>query len=100
MKSSFRLNDSVADDLDGVWNFIAADDPLAADAFIDELFDVFERLSQNPRIGRQRDDLSPGLRGFPHGSYMILYHIKYETIEIDRVIHGARNLYAIFHPDN
>ena len=100
MKSRYRLNDLVAEDLDDIWSFIASDDPQAVRAFIKELFGVFRKLSDTPRIGRQRDEFSPGLRSFLHGNYVIFYHIKHEYIEITRVLHGARDLHAIFHPDD
>ena len=100
MKPRYRLNNPAAEDLDDIWTYIAEDDQQAARAFIRELRDVFKRLSEFPHLGRQRDDLASGLRGFPHGNYIIFYRIKYETVEINRVIHGSRNLYAIFHSDN
>ncbi|MCL2639664.1 MAG: type II toxin-antitoxin system RelE/ParE family toxin [Phycisphaerales bacterium] len=100
MKPCFRFSNLAAEGLNDIWDYIALDDPLAADAFIDELHGKFQMLSENPRMGRQRDDLAPGLRSFPHGNYVITYRIKHDIIEIDRVIHGARDLYSAYHSNN
>ncbi len=51
--------------LDEIWLFIAQDSLDAADRFVDFLTDKFPLLASSPRMGRRRDDLSPGLRGFP-----------------------------------
>jgi toxin ParE1/3/4 len=95
----FRVSPQAAADLEEVWDYIALDDRLAADKIIGEFLIAFRQLVETPRMGRQRDDLSPGLRSLGHGNYLVLYNIKYEIINIVRVVHGARDLNALFHPD-
>ena len=96
----FRVSPEVASDLEEIWDFIAKDNQAAANQCIAQILEVFKRLVDMPRMGRQRDDLSAGLRSYSHGSYVITYRIRGEYIEIGRVVHGARNLYAIYHRDN
>jgi len=51
-------------------------------------------------MGRARDELEVGLRSFPVGRYAIFYLPIPDGVEIVRVLHGARDLDAIFHPDD
>jgi toxin ParE1/3/4 len=43
-------------------------------------------------MGRERNDIAPGLRSFPVGKYLIFYRLIDEGLEIVRVLHGARNI--------
>ena len=45
-----RTPDAIAD-LDGIWDYIARDNPAAADRMLDELNERFVLLSKNPEIG-------------------------------------------------
>src|SRR5262245_26090945 len=96
MRTLFRLTDQAVGDLGVIWDFIAPDDPLAADKFVARLLDTCELLGRNPRAGRQRDVLRRGLRSYPVGNYLIFYRIAGDTIEVMRFIHGGRDLRAIF----
>jgi len=46
--------------------------------------------------GRSRFDLSPELRGFPVGNYLVFYRPASDGIEIIRVLHGARDIPELF----
>jgi toxin ParE1/3/4 len=84
-------------DLAEIWDYIADDSELHADAFIETIDEKFHILAEQPNIGRARDELEAGLRSFPLGRYVIFYRMIKEGIEIIRVLHGARDLSAIFH---
>jgi len=45
-----------------------------------------------------REDLAPGLRMAALGRYVIFFRVIEETVRIERVLHGARNLPAIVKP--
>jgi len=83
-------------DLDEIWDFIADDSEERADSFIDLLDGKFQTLAQNPKLGRTREELAKGLRSFPVGHYIIFYLPLADGIEIVRVLHGARDLVALF----
>ena len=87
-------------DLADIWDYIAEDNESRADAFIDNIDQKFHVLAEQPAIGRPRDELAEGLRSFPIGQYVIFYHPVPGGVEIVRVLHGARDLDAIFDPDN
>ncbi len=53
-------------------------------------------MAQMPGLGRKRSDLAPDLRGFPIGNYIIFYRAVPEGIQVNRVLHGARDLPEMF----
>ena len=52
------------DDLLDIWAPIAADNIRAADAFVDRLDRAFFLLGANPKSGRARPDIGPGMLAF------------------------------------
>ncbi len=83
-------------DLDDLWLFIAQDDPVNADRFIDRIADTCNLLGENPLMGRSRPELAPDLRSFPVGNYLIFYNTLVDGIEIVRIISAARDVAALF----
>ena len=83
-------------DLIEIWDYIADDSEVRADAFIDRIDQKFRTLAQRPLIGRLRDELAVGLRSFPVGRYVIFYRPLSNGVEIVRVLHSARDLNADF----
>ncbi len=82
-------------DLDQIWEYVAEDNPDAADRWIDKLFDAFQSLAQTPGIGHRREDLtSLPVLFWPVGAYLILYRVQTDWIEIVAVTQGARNIPA------
>lgn len=61
------------EDLAEVWDHIADDSLRAADRWVDQLDEQFQLLATQPLMGRARGDLSPRLRSFPFGRYLIFY---------------------------
>ena len=92
----FRLTSQAQSDLDDIWLFIAEDNTKAADSILDLLLSKFITIATQPSIGRSRDELRPGIRGFPVGHYVIFYRNTPEYIEIIRVLHGARDIENVF----
>jgi toxin ParE1/3/4 len=69
----FRTADAVID-LDGIWDYIARDNPAAADRMLDELNETFVLLSRNPEIGESQPLLADGIyRRFTCRNYVIYY---------------------------
>jgi toxin ParE1/3/4 len=96
MKNSFRVSDRAVADLDEIWLYISQDNPDSADKFIGELASRFPKLASMPEMGRLREELSPGLRSFPVGRYIVFYRRAGDGVEIIRVLHGARNFPPLF----
>ena len=93
-----RLTDRAEADLEDIWVHIAHDSPAAATRFINRILERCERLADMPGTGRLRTDLGPELRSVVVGSYLIIYRRIQGGIEIVRVLHGRRNLRALFSP--
>ena len=53
-------------------------------------------LADNPHAGRERTELRAGVRSFPAHGYVILYRIQGQTVEIVNVLHGSRDIDAMF----
>jgi toxin ParE1/3/4 len=75
---------------------IAEENPAAADRWLDLIETKCRLLAQAPELGRRREDLAPDLRGFPVGNFVIFYRPIADGIQVIRVLHGARDLPAIF----
>lgn len=83
-------------DLDEIWLFVAQNSLESADRLIDEIKEMCRRLAENPRMGRSRDALTPDLRSFPVGNYLIFYQPLSDGIEVIRVLSGSRDLPSAF----
>ncbi len=67
-----------------------------ADKFIRAIVSRFPKLAAMPQLGRRREELSPRLRSFPVGRYIIFYRPLENGIEIARVLDGARDFPPLF----
>ena len=56
---------------------------------------MFDDLRKFPRSGASRDQLAPGLRAVFRSSYAIYYRMEMKAIVIVRVLHGARDTFAL-----
>lgn len=83
-------------DLDGIWDYIAADNIAAADRTLERFHELIHMLARQPLIGESRDDLLPHLRSFPAGNYVIYYFPIPNGVRIVRVIHAARDIADLF----
>jgi toxin ParE1/3/4 len=83
-------------DLLSIWSYIAEDNPNAADKLLDTIDEKCTLLGENPKLGQARPDISQTMRYFPVKNYVILYQEQPLGVEIIRVLHGSRDLEAIF----
>jgi len=91
----YVLADAAELDLDAIWEYIAEDNIDAADRWIAKLFDAFEALARTPGMGHTRQDLtSLPVLFWPVGSYLIVYRVQQERVEIVAVTQGARDVPA------
>jgi len=85
-------------DLIEIWTYIAQDSPTRADKLLDEIDEKSQTLAQSTFIGKARDELGSKIRSFPIGNYVLFYQPIEDGIEIIRVLHGARDIEALFNP--
>lgn len=86
-------------DLADVWQYVAKGGESRADAFLQRILDQCQQLSQFPRMGLAREDLAPNLRSFPVKKFVIFYRPVDDTVEIARILYGARDIESIFRDD-
>ena len=85
--------DRALTDLEAIGDFIAADNPAAAERWVSELMASAERAAGTPMAGRQvpeggRDDVREVLKR----TYRIVYRITDDQLEILTVFEGHRQL--------
>ena len=54
--------------------------------------DIFRLISDNPDIGRNRNEIRKGLKSLAHKKHVVFYRILKSHIRIIRVLHGNRDL--------
>ena len=80
-------------DMDDIFDYIAKDNPLAAVSLLEKFDNSILKLAHNPESGIvPKDDRLKklGYRILIIRNYLIFYVIKPKTVQIRRVIHGAR----------
>jgi len=69
------------------------------DAAIDYLTSIdrlFDRLVENPELGRVRPELMPNLRSIVHEPYTVFYQIHQPRILVARILRSRRDLPSFF----
>ncbi|PWB82949.1 MAG: type II toxin-antitoxin system RelE/ParE family toxin [Methylocystaceae bacterium] len=79
-------------DLIEIWRFVADDSPAAADRLLDRIEKALAMLRDNPRAGRTRPELAPGVRSLPVGNYVLFYRLAEDVIELVRVRSGYMDI--------
>jgi toxin ParE1/3/4 len=92
----FKLSAQAAQDIEDIWNYIAQESLETADTILDNIQERFPILAKFPLMGREREDIAPHIRSFPVGKYVIFYRINPGSIEVLRVIYGARDIQSLF----
>jgi len=87
-----HYSDAAGRDLRRIATRIAADDPQAALRFVAAIREHCLLLARVPFMGRQRADIHPDIRSFPHGPYVVFYRRSpdHGGIEILHIRHGRR----------
>ena len=96
----YRLSAPAEEDLRETWQYVAIESSAdAADHLIDAIFDRFELLATQPRMGRSRPELGNGIRSLAVESHVIYYRDDAEPL-IARVLHGRRDQRAAWDADD
>ncbi len=83
-------------DLEEIGDYIARDNPRRAVSFIREMRQRCAKIAMNPMAAPLRPELGAGIRMVPFRRYVISYTCDAESIRIERVLHGARNILRLF----
>ncbi len=87
---------SAENDLLEAWLYVAEDSVTAADRMLDQIEAEAIRLLDQPLMGRERNELAPGIRSWPTSTPYILFYFPNEHgVVVARVLHHARDIPAI-----
>lgn len=92
----FVLTNEARNDLEEIWQYIAAESEVNADKVVAEIIKRFSKLAKFPKIGRERKELGILIRSFSVGRYVIFYRPGELGIAIIRILHGARDVEVFF----
>jgi|SRR5262245_36013299 toxin ParE1/3/4 len=91
-----RLTPEAKADLEDIGDRIAERNPARAVTYVRELRERAFRIGEFPHAGPPRPRWGENIRIAVHGKYLIIYRVRDETVQILRVLHGARDLDALF----
>lgn len=89
---NIEYSPAVENDLDAVADYIARDNPGRALTFILEIYGEIKAIGKHPLHYRLRPELGADARLARVGRYVILFAVLGDTVRIERVVHGARDL--------
>jgi plasmid stabilization system protein ParE len=92
----FILTPRAKQDVNDIWDYIAADNIGAADRVLEALDKAMARVAKNPGIGHWREELTDKRhRFFLVYSYLIVYRHETKPLQIIRVLHASRDVQSI-----
>ncbi len=90
-----RFSPFVKRDLREIAEYIAEDSPRHAADWIRLLRSRFAEIAEQPLLYRLRPELGANARLAPVGHYVILFRVRQDTVRIERVLHGSRDLFPL-----
>jgi plasmid stabilization system protein ParE len=74
-------------------SYIAQDNPHAAEAWVEQIFEAVERLAEFPESGRMVPGIAdPSFREIISGNYRVIHHVGGMEVQILTVRHGKQIL--------
>jgi len=83
-------------DLVDIWLYIAEDQPINADHFLERLEEHAKRVAEFNDMGIDRPELALNLKSFPVDRYILFYRQIENGVELVRVLHSSRDMNLIF----
>jgi toxin ParE1/3/4 len=90
------LSPEAEQDLVDIWLYIAEDQPVNADHFLERLEKKAQKLAEFTDLGVERLDIAPDIKSFPVDRYVLYYRPNDHGIELVRVLHGSRDANLLF----
>ena len=89
---------TAAQDIEEAWQYIARDNPAAAERWRNALWKILELLAEMPTLGRNRPEFSMSLQSFTKQisktPYVIFYEAESDEMNVMRILHHARDIKA------
>ncbi len=94
--ADYRLSGKADDDLNEIYLYsYQRFGESKADDYLLNMERCFIMLANQPRLGRQIDNIRKGYRRLDHGNHAIFYKITDKNIIIMRVLHATRNVLSL-----
>jgi toxin ParE1/3/4 len=92
-----RLAAKAKADLSDIWSYVADEGGISTShvARSAPFCKKSDFQSSHPYAGRERNDLSAGMRSFPVRQAVIFYRVELPDVLILRVLHGRRDIHSI-----
>jgi len=97
VSQAWRLTLRALEDLDAIADYTIekwSDNQLGS--YMGLLTESFERLSENPSLGRERPDIHPGYRSFPVESHIVFYIEDGNFVNIIGIPHKSMDVGSLF----
>lgn len=93
MIKGYALSEEAASDIDDIFEFGEYKFGNAqAINYLIGLEEHFEKITKNPDIGRERNEIKFGLFSLPYISHIIFYRKLSHKVRIVRLLYGGRDL--------
>jgi len=90
----YFLTNKAVEDLSGIWNYTYKTwSENQADNYYNFLISFCKEISENPKIGRNYNEINKNIFGYLAGRHIIFYRvIKENEIEVLRILHESMDL--------
>lgn len=90
----WQLSEPAVTDLEDIYDYTAENfgDEQAVD-YLTALEVLFDNLSENPKLGRVRNEIRKGLRSIAKSNHVVFYRVQPDGIIIIRVLHSSRDIH-------
>ena len=82
----------VRSDLDMIWDAVSEHGVSIADACLDRIEARFAQLAEFPHSGPVHPEIAPNVRALVVERWLIVYRILSDSVEVVRIVDGARDL--------
>jgi len=91
---NYHLTNKAIEDLSDIWNYtVDTWSERQADLYYEMLIGFCRHLADNPKFGKNYDEIAEDLYGFRANKHVIFYRIiSQNEIEIVRILHGSMDL--------
>ena len=94
--AKYNLSEKADQDLERLTEYIAQDNYIAAEKWLDGIYKKCKTIANSPFIGRKRPELGKNIRSFPVGKFVIFYQPFEDEVIIARILRGAMDITETF----
>jgi len=96
MTSRCVLSIVAEQDIDEIITYLAQENPVVAQTFLNALFDAMDNLAEYPELGHFREDLTDRpVKFWPFKWHYLIIYKPTSPLEIVRVLSGLRDIISL-----